>query len=321
MAKVDATKSSSGFSKELKAYLDEQFIGLHKENGQTKQSLEEIKERLDLLENDGFKVTEECDHLSLREQNSALRNQVQDLKWQLDQIDAYTRQDNLRFYNIPESANENTEQVLATFIGDKLGLDPARIMFSVVHRLGQWQDNNNRRCIIARFVRRVDVSRVKAAAVKLAGTRFGISEDLPASWAELRKKAHSTVVKPAREAGKKVRWRGRRLFINGKEVSPDKPTPIKSTTTSPARTRNQHKATSKLTTPSDSSSDENDDEPRSQRQGRKKRLNKRRQHTDSTGERDTGPEPNVVEELASDSVRPKRATYQTRLQAFKHQTR
>lgn len=214
-------KDAIKYSAELRAYLDEQFAKINADNEAQTEALNQIKDRLDALESDTFDVHAMC--AELKEENGRLKKEVQDMKWQLDQVDAYTRLDNLRFYNIPEKATENTEDVLITFIENNLQLDTKHMQFSVVHRLGPVTNANNRggRCILARFLRRVDVNKVKAAAVKLRGTKFGISEDLPASWAEIRRQAHPAIVRPAREAGKRVRWRGRKLFVDGREVNID----------------------------------------------------------------------------------------------------
>ncbi len=139
-------------------------------------------------------------------------------------VDAYQRRDNLRLYNIPEKYNENVEQVVRTFMREKLELDARNIDISIAHRLGARENNdkNRTRCIIVRFVRRSDINKVKAATRKLQGTRYGVSDDLPASWATARSRAYKQHVKPAKENKQKVRWRGDRLFIDGKEVRLDR---------------------------------------------------------------------------------------------------
>ena len=113
--------------------------------------------------------------------------------------------------------------MLRGFIYRHLRIDVDAIVFSIVHRLGPLPRDNNRneggRCILARFTRRADVERIKAASRHLRGTRFGISEDLPAEWAATRKAAHVKYVKPAKQAGKKVRWKGQTLTIDGEEVN------------------------------------------------------------------------------------------------------
>lgn len=57
-----------------------------------------------------------------------------------------------------------------------------------------------------------------AAAKNLKGTRFGIAEDLPREWAVIRKRVYLSHIKPAKQHGQQVRWRGAKLFIEGVEV-------------------------------------------------------------------------------------------------------
>lgn len=105
---------------------------------------------------------------------------------------------------------------------EKLELDARTIDISIAHRLGARDNAKNRtRCIIVRFVRRSDINKVKAATRKLQGTRYGVSDDLPVSWAIARSKAYKQHVKPAKDNKQKVRWQGDRLFIDGKEVRLD----------------------------------------------------------------------------------------------------
>lgn len=203
------TKKSADFE-DLKAWLDTRF-------SKQESKLEELKESFASLEGEIGSTRDECEEL--RAENSALKNEVQDLKWRLQQQEAYQRKDNLRFFNIPERAGENTERELRRFMEREMNIDTDRIEFSTVHRVGRiTQQPKQSRCIIARFVRRNDVQRVKGAASNLRGTHYGVSEDLPAEWVATRRRAHQKFVKPAREQNKRVRWRGDELFIDGKKV-------------------------------------------------------------------------------------------------------
>lgn len=168
----------------------------------------------------------------LRAENTALKVSNNALLEKLQELEAYVKQDNLRFYNIEESRGENTETVLKSFISEKLDIDGDDIEFSTVFRQGVPPSNvrhdrhhdvaNNRpRCIIARFVRRSDAQRIRAATRKLQGTPFGVSEDLPSEWVKVRKAGYH-LFKKAKAEGKTARWRGPRLFINGvrAEITP-----------------------------------------------------------------------------------------------------
>lgn len=183
--------------------------------------LVEIKDRLTLLESESLTSKGTIDQL--RRENEELRNEVTELRNDMHHLDAMTRRENLRFFNIPDHVSENTEDTLRRFITEKLMLDARQLDFSIVHRLGPYNPGQPR-CILARFVRRRDINKVRAACSHLRGTKFGVAEDLPSEWAAVRRRAHHRYVKPAKENNKKIRWRGDRLFIDNQEVNL-KPTP------------------------------------------------------------------------------------------------
>lgn len=193
--------------------------------------LNDIKTRLDVLESDAFSAKATCDILD--RENSALKQEVKKLKEDVRYLEANTRRDNMRFFNVPDKPTESTEKTLCRFISDKLKLDANEIDFSIVHRLGAYKTGQSR-CIMAWFVRRKDINKVKAACVNLRGTKFGVAEDLPSEWAAARRQAYLIHVKPAKADNKKVHWKADKLFIDGKQVdirSSSPPTPTDSTAT------------------------------------------------------------------------------------------
>lgn len=202
---------------QLRAWLGEQFHEMNEKLGNQQSSLNDIQHKLEELESENYDTHATCEEL--KKENRALREMVSELNWQYQQMDAYVKKDNLRFYNIPEKQGESTEKTLRSFLERQLKMNTENIEFSVVYRLGPRPENNRNRCIIARFVKRSDVDKVKAGAVKLRGTNYGISEDLPPAWAEKRRQAYQQHVRPARAEKRKVRWRGDRLFIDDREIS------------------------------------------------------------------------------------------------------
>lgn len=260
MGRRKSDDSASEIS-ELRVWLGQQFHEVHEKFETQKNSLLDIKHQLEELEVEAYNANATCEEL--KKENSALREDVSNLKWQLEHLDAYIRKDNLRFYNIPERQGWTTEQVLRDFIDTKLRLNTDDIDFSTVHRIGQ--PNKGSRCIIARFVKRSDVEKVKAGAVKLRGSAFGISEDLPPSWAEKRKRAYTRHIKPARAEKKKIRWRGNQLYIDDKEVDlTSSPSPSTTTSTTTSTTITDTSA------PTASTSAENQVRPKEQRPSRNK---------------------------------------------------
>lgn len=210
-----STGQDSAETSSLKKWMKREFTVLNRQTEKNEGLLNEIKGRIEQLEGENLQTRILCE--GLEQQNQALKTTVEELNQKVLQLELYTRKDNLRFFNIPESHNKSAEEDLRGFIRRHLHLDERSIDFSTVYRVGI--NNHNRpRCIVGRFLRRRDCERVRSAAPNLKGTRFSIVEDLPPEWAELRRLAHPIHVRPARQEGKKVRWRGPRLFVNDHEV-------------------------------------------------------------------------------------------------------
>ena len=64
--------------------------------------------------------------------------ELKSLRLQLLDYEVYQRRENLRFYGIPEDRDENTKEVLCSFMENDLGIPDAReIEFQRVHRSGK----------------------------------------------------------------------------------------------------------------------------------------------------------------------------------------
>ena len=217
MADVDAdpfVEQDSAETRSLKKWLKCEFLAVNHQTQRNEGLLNDIKDRIEQLESENLYTQNLCE--GLQRENQELKATVDDLNQKVLQLEFSTRKDNLRFFNIHETHSRSTEEELRDFIRRHLHLNE-EIQFSTVYRVGPSNDKRPR-CIVGRFTRRSDCERVKAAARNLKGTRYGIAEDLPPEWAELRRLAHPIHVKPARQEGKQVRWRGPRLFIDGQEV-------------------------------------------------------------------------------------------------------
>lgn len=217
------TKSSPAFQ-ELKQWMATEFKKIQEQNTKQDDTLNEIKQRFDMLDGEIFEIKNQCDRLA--DQNRDLEKTIEKQHQRIQQLESYTRKENLRFYNVPESRGNTPEEDLRKFMGRQLDIEEHTIGFSTVYRVGLSR-NNRPRCIIAKFLRRSDCDKVKAAGINLRGTTFGISEDLPPEWAEIRRLAHPIHVKPAKQQGKRVKWRGPQLFIDGVEVELERTRTIK----------------------------------------------------------------------------------------------
>ena len=130
----------------------------------------------------------------VRSDTAKLKNKVNVLAYKSIDSEARQRRNNLIFYGIQEVVNENCMESLATFLGDKLGLDPDAIFIQRVHRLGRrskWRGMRGQeakhRPIIAAFRDFPDVELILANAKKLKGTTYGINRDYPKEIANARR--------------------------------------------------------------------------------------------------------------------------------------
>ena len=115
----------------------------------------------------------------MQELRALLTKTKAELKEERDKVielEDYTRRENLKFHNIPESKEEGfthtSKQVVLSIFEKELQMDSAEIRFHVVHRIGKPKENKHRP-IVARFVCREDRDRVFARKQGIAeSTRF-----------------------------------------------------------------------------------------------------------------------------------------------------
>ena len=96
-----------------------------------------------------------------------LRKEIKELKDIQLYKEVYNRRENLRFFDVPEVADENTSDVRHRVLEDELKIENAsQIEFQRVHRLGKKMDGSTRP-IIARFLRFPDREHIFQKAMEL----------------------------------------------------------------------------------------------------------------------------------------------------------
>ena len=130
--------------------------------------------------------------------------------------DVYSRRENLRFFNIPESTNtteENVEELIYRFMERELKVENSRdIEFQRVHRIGAKKPDSPRP-IIARFLRFPDREKVFKRVLELKDEiDVKLYADYPKEIQERRRKFWPRL--------KRAREEGKRAFFDKKE--PDK---------------------------------------------------------------------------------------------------
>ncbi|KAK9753299.1 hypothetical protein QE152_g3460 [Popillia japonica] len=78
-----------------------------------------------------------------------VRNQLNQACERIEYLEQFSRKDNLRFYGIPHTQSENTDEIIIKLCREKLNIEVVPSDISVSHRLKNTASGN--RPIIARF--------------------------------------------------------------------------------------------------------------------------------------------------------------------------
>ena len=185
---------------------------------------DKCKEYRDDLKN---KIDEQNERItSLIESEKKLNHQMDEIISKNLYLEAYSRRENIKFFNIPEAREEDTEEVLRSFMERDLGYRNGRsVEIQRVHRLSNRRNSNTApRPIIARFLRYKDVEEIFSLGRRLEGTDFQMFRDLPLEIIK-RRKDQMTVFKQARRQGMRASFSKNqpdKLFINGSFWPPGK---------------------------------------------------------------------------------------------------
>ena len=174
----------------------------------TKQDGEGLKESLNANNEDEQKTFERLGKFeektnsglaALEKENNKLSALVKEIENKNLYLEAYSRQENVKFENIPEEdPKEDTEMVLRSFLERELGFsDAANIEIQRVHRLGKKKEEKPRP-ILARFLRYKDCEKLYSLGHRLRGTDFKMYQDLPFEIVERRRTQMETFKKAKR---------------------------------------------------------------------------------------------------------------------------
>ena len=141
-------------------------------------------------------------------------------------LEAYSRRENIKFFNIPEAREEDTEEVLRNFMERDLGYRNVRsVEIQRVHRLTTRRNSGTvPRPIIARLLRYKDVEEIFSLGRRLEESDIQMFRDLPLEIIK-RRKDQMAVFKEARRQGMRAflsKSQPDKLFINGKFWPPGK---------------------------------------------------------------------------------------------------
>ena len=164
----------------------------------TRCVVDDIKESLNSIEADREEASLSVKNMkddtntklkSLEEENFKLGARIKEVEDQHLYLEAYSRNENLKFENIPENvaSGEDTEFVLRSFLKRVLGyVDVASVEIQRVHHLGKKKEGKSRP-ILSRFPRFKDCQSMLALGPRLRETNYRMYQDLPFEIVEWRR--------------------------------------------------------------------------------------------------------------------------------------
>ncbi|KAI4455208.1 l1 transposable element-related [Holotrichia oblita] len=118
---------------------------------------------------------------------SQLRNQVNTLQAELDELQQYSRKNSLRIYGCKDNPSEVTDDIIKSLCSDKLGISLQKSDIDCSRRLRRKE--NGDRPIIVRFTSRNIKNLIFKHKAKLKGTKIVLKEDLTMRRTALYKQA------------------------------------------------------------------------------------------------------------------------------------
>ena len=198
-------------------------VELEKENKSLQESLNTAqKDIVDL----NFSSTATCATLETHAKNlEDLNAKIKHLECRNIKLEAYTRRENLKVFNVPEGRGESTsaEDQLKKVMRDKLKIpeeDIEQIRFERVHRIPTKKNtsqgqNSKPRPIIAKFSFFQDKEYVWSFVRNLKNTNISIANDFPREIDEIQKTLYP-ILKKAKQRKQTAYFKVDKLIINGK---------------------------------------------------------------------------------------------------------
>ena len=203
------------------ATLKDRLKTIEDENKDLKKAAENAKEELQELKPS---VANLCmQQAQGSEEVQKLRKEMEQIKCRNIKLEAYTRRENIKIFNLNETEGETpreTENLVRNMMEEKLGIireDMNEIRFERVHRLPTRRNSQTRtkpRPIIAKFSFYQDKEYVMSKVKNLKGTGIGISHDYPKEIDVIHEKLYP-VLKKAKQGKQSAFFKVDKLIING----------------------------------------------------------------------------------------------------------
>ena len=196
-----------------------------------KNATDDLRTSLDAawVEIEALKQLDEQNKLQLAElanENAQLQAEVSATKARAIKLDNYTRRENIRLLNVPESQEENCKEILCGVMAAVKMEGANNTEFHAVHRIGKQRDDGKPRPIIARFVnreRRNDLwYRRKELANSPSHRHIILVPDYAHETAKEQKKLANALRNARRMNLAPAYIKNGRIFVQGNSYSADK---------------------------------------------------------------------------------------------------
>ena len=173
-----------------------------------------------------------------KKDSKILQKEVTQLRQALDEekaktlaLESYSRRENLKLMNLPETSGENLRSVVKDIIGQHLCISPLHMRFHAIHRVGKQKQTTTRnsievrpRPIIIRFLCREDRDDVFAARKKLKESKNEMYKEcyFTADYPPPIRKERSVFIRAmlkAQAEGKSAKVINTTLYVDGRKFS------------------------------------------------------------------------------------------------------
>ena len=204
--------------REIKSIKNE-VSGLREELKGLKESLEFAEKEIECLKEKMADTT-----TTIKEHNEDtefFEGVIDALKWRNIKLEAYTRRENIKIFNVKEESGENTEELFRKLFVTKLQIpnkDVTNIRFESAHRIPSRapdRRSSRPRPVIARFSFYQEKEFVRSFCKNLKGTDIGIAHDFPREIEEIHKTLYP-VLKKAKREQQRAYFNFDKLIIDGR---------------------------------------------------------------------------------------------------------
>ena len=160
------------------------------------------------------------------EKVNAMNRRISEQEMKIEERERYTRRWNLKLLNLPESDNETAEvarkqvfEIFGKIVPDEK--NKCGFLIDTVHQIGRPREDRSARPVIIQFTMRTFKQKIWKASMNatvMKEKKLRLAEDLTYWERQSRKKLWPHVDK-ARKEGKKTRWRGPDVIIDGRRVT------------------------------------------------------------------------------------------------------